>query len=41
MPPSQAKRVLLGVFLVGLLAIPAAAEIQWVSFKTTRKVGFL
>lgn len=37
----QAKRILISACIVGLLAMPAAAEIQSVTFKTSRKVGFL
>jgi len=38
----RARYIVVSFFLVGLFGIPAAAEIQSVSFKTTNKaVGFL
>jgi hypothetical protein len=37
----RAKRILISACVIGLLAMPAAAEIESVTFKTSRKVGFL
>jgi hypothetical protein len=41
MKARQAKWILISACVVGLLAMPAAAEIQLVTFKTSRKVRFL
>jgi len=36
-----AKRILTSVCLIGLLAVPVAAEIRSVTFKTSRNVRYL
>ena len=40
MKAERAKRILISLCILGLLAMPAAAEVQSVTFSTTRNVKF-
>lgn len=40
MQAAQLKRVFFGLCVAGLLAVPAEAQVQSVTLKTSRNVGF-
>ncbi len=40
MQAAQTKRILISFCVLGLLAMPAAAEVQSVTFKTSRNVRY-